>query len=398
MSLTKKVVYARVSSPTGTFLKIWPDVDFRGYTKTLNGGAGECVFGLPFAFDYDGAELREGNDVEILLRDADSLSDPDIPFTVRSIFKGYISLIERDASATAETVTVHLLGYYTLLALDVFQSGSQTTLYSNSTTGYTMASGSQNDADIGLMVRSLIDAFNSNAVIGQRIYYLPGDIPDTSTTAKYTFIQKTYREALDILKSLAPDNVYWYVDETGRIQFKARPSTPTHTFVFKRHISKIRAERSLEKIRNVLIYWDGASTYVEYKDAASIAAYGRRLERINDYGLADRSAMDAAGAKFLSENKEASVKIVASVVDTDADLPIEDINPGDTCRFVNFSSTLSDIFRDNMLITAVDYNLDRAEITVELVKSGLLDTQAKNTRKISDISNGALGIPTTWTT
>ncbi len=76
---------------------------------------------------------------------------------------------------------------------------------------------------------------------------------------------------------------------------------------------------------------------------------------------------------------------------------IEDIHPGDTCRFLGFSSNLSDIFRDNMLITRVSYTLDSVEIEVELNKSGLLDVQARQGRAISDIGNGGLGIPESYT-
>lgn len=136
MALTPKTVFARVSSTSGEFLKTWSNIAFQGYSKTINGGVGECIFHLAERFDYDGAELREGNSVEVLLRDRDTLADPSILGDVQIIYRGYISLIEREMTAGAETITVHLLGYYTLLALDIFRLENFTTLFSDVTDGF----------------------------------------------------------------------------------------------------------------------------------------------------------------------------------------------------------------------------------------------------------------------
>lgn len=399
---TRKTVFARVSTSAGTFLKDWFQIDFRGYEKTLNGGVGECVIGYGVEFDYDGQDLREGNDVEILLRDGDTLDDADALGGTRTIYKGYISLIERTINGSGEQVTVHILGYSTLLSLDILRDGDQTTLYSHDTTGLTTVVADLEPADIGHMARSIIDQFQAaDGSNSGRVFYDLTDIPDTGTDATYTFIQKTYREALDALKSLAPENVYYYIDEIGRVTFKEIPSTPTHTFIFGRQISEMRVERSLEKVRNVALIWAPGIGYYHYEDAASIALYGRRAERINDYGIGDTGAFNAAGAKFLAENKEPSVKIITTIIDNNNDhdkgYDIEEIKPGDTCRLLGFSSTLSDIFRDNMLITRVRYNLDSVEIEVELNKSGLVDTQARQGRNIADIGNGGLGIPENYT-
>jgi len=396
-----KTILARVSSPTGTFLTTWKDIDFRGYTKQLNGGPSECIIDYAVPFDYDGADLREGNDVELVISDADTqLADvEDGTYGARPIYRGYISLIERTIDGTSERVRVHLLGYYTLLSLDVLKSGSQTTLYSVDPAGLTTTSGDLEPADVGLMARTVLDRFNTEHGTG-KVFYDVDDVPDTGSDATYVFNQKTYREALDILKSLAPANVYWYVDETGRFSFKAPSSTPDHRFIFGRHFSKVYVDRSLEKVRNVVLIWDGDTTYKQYTDPASIALYGRRTERINDYGISDVDAANALGAKFLAENKEPGVKLTCTIVDNNNEqglgYDIESIQPGDTCSMQGFSSTLSDIFRDNMLITSVRYSLGSVEIEVELNKSGLVDVQARQGRAIADIGSGGLGVPATY--
>jgi hypothetical protein len=49
-----------------------------------------------------------------------------------------------------------------------------------------------------------------------------------------------------------------------------------------------------------------------------------------------------------------------------------------------------------MLITKVDYTLDKVQVEVEIITSTLVDFQARNSRQIADISNGGLGVPETY--
>jgi hypothetical protein len=98
----------------------------------------------------------EGNDVELMLRDADTVENDSDTFGIRTIYKGYISLVERAVDGNSENVTVHLLGYYMLLALDVLKDDSQTTLYS-ATGGLTTVSGNLFAEDTGVVARAIID-------------------------------------------------------------------------------------------------------------------------------------------------------------------------------------------------------------------------------------------------
>lgn len=398
MAFRRKSVVARVSLSNGQYLTDWVDIDFKGFSKALDGGPGECVFSLGVAFDYSSNDLAVGNDVEIIVSDADTLANSVYGLGARIVYKGYISLVERDVNGSREGVTVHLLGYYTLLGLDTLKNGTQTTLYT-AVAGLTTASGSQAAADIGLIMRSVIDRYRAENSSPKLFYSGTSDIPDTGATVTYTFQRKTYREAFDTLKSLAPANIYWYVDESGRVTFKTKPTTPTHTFVFGKHFTAVHVEESFEKVRNFLLVWNGATIHNHYQDDASIASYGRRAELINDYGIANTNAADQIGAKFLAENKQPEIKVVCAVTDN-ADgkkgYDIESIQPGDTCTFLGFSSSLADTFRDNMLITKVDYTLDKAVIEVEIVRSGLLDLLARQSRGLSDINSGGLGVPATY--
>lgn len=400
----KKQVYARISNSSGQPLADWHNIDFKGYSKALNAGPSECIINYHVPFDYDSADLQVGNDVKIILTDTDTAAG-----TVAGesgslvIYQGYISLIERDVDGSHESVTVHVLGYYTLLALDFLKNGSQTNLYSNSSTGLTTSSGSQSAADIGLMMRAVIDRYIAETANPHISYLGSYDIPNTSTTALYRFEQKTYRQAMDDLRSLSPQDVYWYVNELGRVTFRTKPTTTTHTFQFGKHFTSVHVEHSLEKVRNFLLLWDGKTSsyvYKHYQDDASVAAYGRRAGALNDYGIDASSAADAIGAKFLAESKAPAIKVTCAIIDNNGEngrgYDIESIQPGDTCSFIGFSSGLSDIFNENMLITSVDYKLDAATITVEIVQAGMLALQGQQQRALSDIGSGGLGIPPSY--
>jgi len=68
----KKQIMILVYDSAGNYLNSWPTAFFSGFTKELNAGVGECVLTLPYAFDYTGQDLVEGNNVEIRISDFDT--------------------------------------------------------------------------------------------------------------------------------------------------------------------------------------------------------------------------------------------------------------------------------------------------------------------------------------
>lgn len=393
----KKQIIINISTPGGIFVATWTDATFETFQKEINGGLGECVIRLAKEFDYGEKDLLIGNDVEIRISDIDTVADITEGTATEIIYKGYISMIEREANGKGEGVTVHVLGYNTRLATDVLKSGVDTNLYSDTVAGLIVAGPSTN-ADIGFIMRTVIDFYRaetSNPVIN----YDSADIPDTGTVASYTFKQKAVRDAMDKLNSMAPEGYFYYIDPRGLVKFGTKPTEPTHEFVFGKHFKRIRVERSLEKIRNFLLLWDGnpAGTYKHYQDDESIAVYGRRVQVANDYGIDNVAAADLIGNKFIEESKDPEVKVICEIIDNNIEegkgYDIESINPGDTCSFYGFDSSLSDIFKDNMLIRKVRYYLDKVEIEVEITKSGLIEFQRQQNRKTQEIQSGGMSIP-----
>lgn len=411
MTLRRKRIYARITTVDDKFITDWNEIQFTSFVKELNGGLGECVLKVDVPFDYDGLDMREGNNVEIVVVDEQSTNDTakDSGFGNIPIYKGYISLIERNVSTREDWPVVHLLGYYTLLGLDVLKNSTQTTLYTAATGGLTTASGSLAAADIGEVMRAVIDRYRSETTNPRIWYNDTADVPDFSEDITYIFQQNTYRQALDKLKNYAPSGVYWYVNEYGKFTFKSQPTTPTHTFVFGKDFQDARAFRDVEKVRNVILVWNGsdgsgltAQVYKQYTDTASIAKYGRRVQQVTDTGIANVNVADQIGAKVLAESKDPQLKVICTINDLDSTgkkgYDLETIHPGDTCDFVGFSSTLADIFRGNMLITKVTYRLTDVTIEAELVRSGVVTTQKQQGERISEVATGALNVPETYTT
>lgn len=403
MALTPKRYLALVYNNEGVFLSTWSDFAFTSFTKELNGGLGPCVLTLARPFDYSDVDVSLGNEIEIRVSDKSTIANGAYPDGAVTIYRGYISAVDRSVDGGKETLAVTLLGFYTLLAVDVLKDGSQTTLYSNTSAGLTPTAGSQGASDIGLIMRAVIDQYRSENT-NPKINYAIGDIPLTSVTAIYRFEQKTYRDAMDSLRSLAPENVYWYCNAMGLISFKPVPTDTTHSFVFGRHFSKVRIEQTMERIRNFLLIWNGevggTEVYRHYENAASVAQFGRRVEVLNDYGVDDADAADAIGEKFLAENAPPSVKLTCTVIDDNGSdnlgYDIESIEPGDTCSFYGFDSSLGEVIPQHMIITSVTYAMGSAEITVEIVRSGIVEAQSKQGRKINDIGSGGLAIPETY--
>jgi len=390
-----KEISIKVLDVAGVMLKEWVNATFDGFTKEINSGLGECLITLGEKIDYQGPELKLGNTVEIYVSDEDTVDEGFI-----RIYSGYISMIEPIVDGSKEYILVHVIGHYTKLSLDILKNGSQVVLYSDTTNGLTTTA-SGTEADLGLILRAIIERYRAETS-NPKLYSTLTSIPLISQTALYSISLKTYREAFDAVCSMLPSGYFWNVNEDNLVSIKSKPTTATHKFQFGKHFKAIKIERSMEKIRNFCLIWNGetgaSSVFNHYEDVASIAQYGRRAETIVDYGIDDDTSADKIGAKFIAENKDASVKLVCEILDNNYDsvngYDIESIQAGDTCSFLNFNASLSDILQDNMLITKVDYLFDRVIIEVELKKTGLVDWQEKTSLKVEDLAS--YSVPETY--
>lgn len=381
----------------GDYIGVLDDARFVGFTEEINAGQGECVLEIARQFDDTGIDIEIGTNIDIFVSDDDTSSETDSVSVAKRIYSGYISIVEPTVGSGRERIVLHLLGHYTRLSLDVLKNGTTTTLNTNATTG--VGTGAAAAADIGLVVRGILDRYQAETD-DSRIFYSAGSVLDASIDMNYSFERRTYRDAIDTVLASSGAGYFYFVGADGLFTFKTKGTTPTHKFIFDRHFYSLTVQRSLEKVRNVLLLWDGQAggNHIHYEDAASISIYGRRTEVATMYGVQDSATMNIIGARFVDENKDPTVQITCDIFDNNNEsgkgYDIESIHPGDTCAFYGIQQSLSEIMRENMLITKVQYSPDRVTITVEIRKSGIVDVQNDTVKKVESITSE--GCPTTY--
>ena len=372
----KKQYFIEVFDPlTGDKITTWSDANIQSFKKKINGGFSECIIDLPKTFDDYGVDIAEGNDVKISVIDADLTAG-----TTRIIYSGYISMVEGDIDNRKEGVRVHLLGYNTMLALDILKDGT--------TTNQTFTA-----TDIGTIMLSIVNFFIANNP-GTKINASLVSIPLVGVDATYTFKRSTYQDAIDKMRMLASANYYFFIDENNTVNFKPRPTSPTHTFTLGKHFSSIHVQRGVEKIKNSILIWNGifsGGIYKLYEDSNSIALYGRRSAKIDDYGISDETTADSLADSYLKENKEPEIIIGVQIMDNQENVQgfgydIESIQPGDTCRFIGFTDGFrARYLQDNMLITEVTYYTDRVELTIDPRNLGIIEWQDQQSKTLGQL-------------
>ena len=369
-----KKIYIKIYDQWGNFKTVWDDAELGGFTKQMFGGLGSCVIELGKNYDYSGDDLQLNNEVKVYIHDED-LSAGEI----KLIYDGYIYEYEPWIDKGDQGIRVTLMGYYTTLSLDIYQvvADKMTTI-------------TESAVATSVMVKNLIDRYRA-ARDNPKIEYTQQSIEVSGDSKTYTFEAETYREALDKIVDIAPIGWYYYVDADGVMNFKQVSTTTDHTFIVGRHCQSARIYKNMGYIRNIMLAWDRDTNYKLYQRQNSVDRYGRRIEKRFDAGFQGNvTTMDSMAEKFLQQNEEPRVKIIAEIIDnneSDKGYDIDNVEPGDTCIFRGFEEGLESIFNQTMLISKVDYSLDKITITVEPVESGILFEQRELGRSIGQIAS-----------
>lgn len=396
----KKHVSIKAYTHAGAFLGEIQDASFRSFTKRIDEGLGECVFTVARKFDELGLDLVEGNRIEIFISDKETVEPSAENNTgARRVYSGRISGVSLGVTGETEEVEVRCMGFWASLGLDFLKSGSQTKLYTR-TTGGVGTTATPQSVDIGAVVRGIMDRYMAETD-NELITYTTESVPDVGSSMSYVFQQRTYREAIQKCLDAAPYGHHSYVDENYLFHFKPISATPDHKFYFGKHFSEIRIERNINRTRNFLLLWapNAGSTYKGYSDGDSILRYGRQVERVADDNIQDTTTMDLVGNRFIAQNKDVEVRVTATILDSNGEeglgYDIESVQPGDTCAFYNFNSSISSLFRENMIITEIEYTLDYIRITVEPIRFTVADITSRLRQLMSE--ENATDVPSSYT-
>lgn len=367
-----KEIFIRSYNTDGTF-SIIKDIEYTSFTKAVNSGLQELRFRIARKLDQfnDDNEFDLNKKIELWVYDIDTASEG------RVVYSGYITEQNPIIEGAKEYVDIICLGYYSKLSADVLKDGSQTTLYTKATDGLTTTSGDISQATVSDVIRAIIQLYQENNDDSELSVLTIQDggedsVEETYNLMKVIFSGKTYQEAIEDCKKYAPANWFWYVGEDNVFRLKQKAGTANHIFKLGSDILSIKVEKNIQSIYNVILAWgydiDGGTTiaYKEYKDDLSVSLYGRRVYQTTLYNVKDEETMDNLGNSILEENKDPIIKITLEIADNNDNskgYDIESINPGDTCKIANLIE--SDLFNDNMFITAVQWYPGKAVVSID---------------------------------
>lgn len=186
----------------------------------------------------------------------------------------------------------------------------------------------------------------------------------------YTFNVNTMFEVLKKCLELAPSDWYFYVDlATNLVHFHPKPTEPDHYFYLGKHILKLDLEKYIEDITNTVYFSGGKigedsngndiNLFKKYEDPASILAYRRGLQRIQDSRVRLETSADIMSQTEINRGKEPRYR--TSITISNGTYPIKTIKLGQLIGFRNFGNFVDDI---TMQVVRIDYSPD--EITLQL--------------------------------
>lgn len=366
-----KEIIVKTYNSEGTF-NIIKDVQYTSFRKAINSGLQELRFNIARKLD----EFNNENEFDLNKKVELEVYDVDTGSLGEVVYSGYITEQNPVIDGAREFTEIVCLGYYSKLSTDVLKVGNQTSLYTNVSEGLTTNSALLSASDVSDVLRKILEYYNTNNTDSEIEILTIQDggedsIEEANTLMNFVFEAKTYQEAIEICKNLAPPNWYWFVGADNVFRFKQKPGQATHNFTLGKNIQAIRVEKNIQSIYNVVLLWgyDSSGTniaYKEYKDNLSVAKYGRRVYQTTMYNVKDESTMDNFGNTILEENKDPTIKITIEIIDNNGNekgYDIESINPGDTCKITNLAT--GELFNDNMLITAVSWTENKAIINID---------------------------------
>lgn len=350
--LLKKTYSVKVFDKSGnTFRGEFPLLDEYRIEKNINGGVGPLSFTIARKFDdYNADGLINLLDcVEIWLQDKETHG--------RRVYSGLIDNIEAGVDETGETVTLNCIGHTSRFSQSLDWDGTNIRL--------------KRSGNVANIMKDVIDNYRTR-YSNPFINYTAGSVDTTGNTAKLTFPSFSVLESIEAVRMQGGTDWYWYVDADRVFYYLRKPTTPTHTFSFGKHLSSYKKSKSVTDLKNVFLYWNGLQkkdkNFISkrYYNTTSINDYWDRYEISNDPTIKDVTTANQLGTAFVSANKSPNIRLRFTVKDSNLDkngYDIESIEPGHTCCIINTKDP--DLYSGNLTITKVILTPSLAEIEVE---------------------------------
>jgi hypothetical protein len=231
---------------------------------------------------------------------------------------------------------------------------------SYSSAGATTAVFSSQDPTTGI-AEAIMNAYKTQ---GGLVTYTGATIDATALSLSYTFNTSTVYEGIKTILSLSPSGFYYYVDVgTSVLHFKNSSAVPDITIIKGKNIESLKFVATIENIKN-LDYFSGgvvsgSNLFKVYKDTASIALYGQRLNRSSDNRVTLTTTANAIGQSYVAENKDEQYQTEVVISDNTMDISLFKV--GMIIGFRGYGS-----FVDTILTQVVRLAYTPNEITLTL--------------------------------
>ena len=199
--------------------------------------------------------------------------------TNRLIYTGYVDNIDETVNQ-GEDMEVSCIGLGSYLKNIIFTSGGVRTFTLNDTA-----------SNIITAIATYANSINPIITLGT--------ITATVGNISQSFTNNNCFDALYNVTNGTP-GYYFYVDETGAINFKADSVTPDYYITFQKDLQSYD-ESNLGKIFNTVYFtYNGGSK--TYTDATSITTYGIREITMDDQNINNVTTADLKITKYLAKN------------------------------------------------------------------------------------------------
>lgn len=367
-----KKVWAKVYNNRYWPIATWEEIDLKPFRLGINNYQPIVYIELPHKWNEVSKETKLSNIVELYVSDKDTQS---LPEQSVKIFSGYITSFEPTITNKQEITKICLYGNITRLANNILRDDT------NHTTilGVDYPENIANDA--------ITKYYNASYNLGVpelaiKVLWTINNLDPATSTENYPiwvdFKRRTYLEILDNLLIYCRKNWYYYLNENNALSFTKKSIYPKHIFHYGVNIGDVHIQQNINTIKNFILAWDTGTNYYLFQDLTSIALYGKRVGTLDNFSIANDSTTIIAGKRYLESYKDPELKLSFDVLDNNYNekgYDIESVKPGDTCSILGLDHDL-DFIKENMLITSVDYGVDKITVTIEKERLGYFDMTA----------------------
>lgn len=240
--------------------------------------------------------------------------------------------------------------------------------------------------------RLLTNILDQAAAQGSIVDYSTTSIDNANTNVSYSYKVQTILEGIQKILQLAPPGWYWYVDPaTNLLHFHRTPNTVNHVLSMGNEIKDLKIRHTLEGVINSVYFTGGATSgvnlYTSQTDAASVAAYGQRLERISDNRITDLPSAGIIMSNELGNKASPTFNATIEVLENAYDIELFDV--GETVGLRGFGN-----FIDNLTfqIVRIERHPDWVGLTLGTLlprNSGEFDSIRRRLDKLETVDNPA---------